>query len=60
MFIKENTLNPATDNQKQGQATCEKNDKNLTEDEKEKKAGKSNSELMAEFFAIVSDEDKKE
>ena len=60
MLIKENTLNPPIDNQKQGQATCEKNDENLMEDEKEKTAGKSNSELMAEFFSIAPDEDKKE
>jgi len=53
-------MKPTTENQNQGLATCEKSDENLKEDAKEKKAGKSNSELMAEFFAIVSDEDKKE
>lgn len=49
-------MNPITDKQNEDLPIHE----NLTEDEKEKKAGKSNSELMAEFFAVVSDEDKKE
>jgi len=60
MFTKEIVLNTATDKQNQDLPTCEETHENLTEDEKEKKAGKSNSELMAEFFAVVSDEDKKE
>lgn len=47
-------------NDKQNQATCANSDESLTEDLKEKKEGKSNSELMAEFFAIASYEDKKE
>jgi hypothetical protein len=53
-------LNQVTENQKQDHSTCENNDGNLVDVEKEKNAGKSNSELMAEFFAVVSDEDKKE
>jgi hypothetical protein len=53
-------LNPATNNPNQELSTCEELHEDLMEDEKEKKAGKSNSELMAEFFAIASDEDKKE
>ena len=60
MFIKESILNSATDKQNQDPSTCDENHENLTDDAKEKKAGKSNSELMAEFFAVVSDEDKKE
>ena len=53
-------MNSATDKQNQDPSTCDENHENLTDDAKEKKAGKSNSELMAEFFAVVSDEDKKE
>ncbi len=60
IFIKEITLNPVTESQNQDQSTCENTNGNLLDDKKEKKAGKSNSELMAEFFAVVSDEDKKE
>ena len=45
-------------NENQNQATCEKNDLSLNKNEKENKSGKSNSELMAEFFAIVSEDDK--
>lgn len=51
-------MNSAKENQ--SQAICEKRNEKLTEEEKEKKAAKSNSELMAEFFAITSDEDKNE
>ena len=49
----------------QNQATCEKSDEKLSigekvkKDEKEIKAGKSNSELMAEFFAITEDDKNK-
>ncbi len=51
-------MDATTDNQ--DQPTCENTDENLVKAEKEKKSVKSNSELMAEFFAIASDKDKKE
>jgi hypothetical protein len=52
-------LNPSTDSNKQPGLTSANNKENLGENEKESKPGKSNSELMAEFFSVNSDDDQK-
>lgn len=52
-------MNPSTDTNKQPGLTFESNKENLGENEKESKPSKSNSELMAEFFSVNSDDDKK-
>ena len=50
-------MKPSNDNQSQPESTCENTSDNI--EEEKSKSGKSNSELMAEFFAVISDEDKK-
>ena len=48
-----------TDDQDQPESTPENPNKNSGRDKKENQSGKSNSELMAEFFSINPDADKK-
>ena len=48
-----------TDDQDQPELTPENPNENSGRDKKENQSGKSNSELMAEFFSINSDADKK-
>ena len=47
-----------TDTQNPLESTSESTNENLGGDKKTSKPGKSNSELMAEFFSIDVDEDK--
>ena len=56
-LCKEIVLN--TDNQNPLESTSESTNENLEAEKKETKSTKSNSELMAEFFSINSDVDKK-
>jgi len=52
-------LNTSTDNQSPSASTSETARENSGEEKKETKSGKSNSELMAEFFSINPDVDNK-
>ena len=56
-LCKEIALN--TDTQNPLESTSENTQENSGEEKKESKPTKSNSELMAEFFSINSDADKK-
>lgn len=56
--MKENVLKSSLDNHNQDHLVCTENNNNLIEDKKVTKSGKSNSELMAEFFAVSCDNDK--
>ena len=47
------------DDQDQPESTPENPNKNSGRDKKENQSGKSNSALLAEFFSINSDADKK-
>ena len=49
-----------TDDQDQPELTPENPNENSGRDKKENQSGKSNSELMTEFFSINSDADKKQ
>jgi hypothetical protein len=51
-------LNSSTDTQKQHGSIVENINENLAENEVDGKSGKSNSELMAEFFSISPDSEK--
>lgn len=53
-------MKPSNCNQDQPELNRENTGENLSGDGKKIKSVKSNSELMAEFFSIVSDEEKKE
>jgi|SaaInlStandDraft_6_1057023.scaffolds.fasta_scaffold202048_1 hypothetical protein len=53
------TLKPSTDTQKQSGVHSENTCEILVEDKQENKSGKSNSELMAEFFSINSEAENK-
>jgi len=52
-------LNTSTDIQNPPESTSEITNGNIEVEQKKNKSGKSNSELMAEFFSINSDADKK-
>jgi len=52
-------LETRRDKENQDKRVCENTARNSIGDGKEKKPVKTNSELMAEFFAIASDEIKK-
>jgi len=52
-------LNTSTNTQNPSESTSESTNENLGRDKKTSKPAKSNSELMAEFFSINSDADKK-
>ncbi|MBT5550729.1 MAG: hypothetical protein HOJ79_09645 [Nitrospina sp.] len=52
-------MNTSTDNQSQSEPTAENTRKNSGEEKKEIRSGKSNSELMAEFFSVNSNADEK-
>ena len=52
-------MNTSTDTQSPSASTSETARENSGEEKKETKSGKSNSELMAEFFSVNSDADKK-
>ena len=52
-------MSDLTDDQDQPESTPEKTKKNPGKDKKENKSDKSDSELVAEFFSIISDAAKK-
>ena len=52
-------MNTSTNTQNPSESTFESTNENLGRDKKTSKPAKSNSELMAEFFSINSDADKK-
>ena len=52
-------MNTSTNTQNPSESTSESTNENLGGGKKTSKPAKSNSELMAEFFSINSDADKK-
>ena len=58
-LCKEIILNTSTNNQNPPESTSESTNGNIEVEQKKNKSGKSNSELMAEFFSINPDADKK-
>ena len=52
-------MNTSTNNQNPSESTSESTNGNIEVEQKKNKPGKSNSELMAEFFSINPDADKK-
>ena len=59
-LCKEIILNTSTNNQNPSESTSESTNGNIEVEQKKNKSGKSNSELMTEFFSINSDMDKNE
>mgnify|MGYP003988372051 FL=1 len=58
-FYEENVLNSSVDKQEQTELTPKDSSEYLEESKAKNKSAKSNSELMAEFFSVNSDVDKK-
>ncbi len=51
-------MKSSVENHNQDKSVCNDNNDKLIKDEKVTNSGKSNSELMAEFFAVSCDNDK--
>jgi hypothetical protein len=58
-ILKEFALNPSTETQNLPELTDEKSGVTILKDQNINKSGKSNRELMAEFFSIAQEPEKK-